>query len=389
MPDQTVISAGLTSNLYHAVEKPVDMVKPMYRNFPEMAPLIAILARLAEGETAQSQVYFTEDQELPDTFIATASAAVGATAVTTTQYSYVRNHTMWVNTRTLEVVLVEDSSIDTTVDIQRGWGTSDAAAIEAGDVFKRLSPAYPENASETHPEEVLDTYDYQYTQEITYWTQHSTRSMYEATHFGGKGTKRDENNRKMVRRARKDLEMATLFSARGDSDISSETGTGNTKSFDGIARRLINGSNYYDFGSSPITVAKVDDWLADIWTAFPDTDMLTAVMSPKIYSRFNQLVADQIRISPMSKEYGLKLNRYNGSMKLDLLRHPLLSGPGFNNMMFVLDFSRMKLIWQKRLELMLDVDTKVKNYTVDKIYGLVTMIMANEARHGFAVNIAA
>lgn len=390
MADKTVVSVGLNasdgtdSSLYTTNEKPIDMHSKMFENYPSLAPLTAIFTKLSTSETHQSKVYWSEQESIPDKIVVTAAAAAAASTITSTQWAYVRRYDMFFNPATFEVLMVTAAPSSAAITVTKGWGATTDAIVDAGQVLHRIGNAYPEAHDTAYPRAVVNSEFYNYTQEIVKSTRHSTRVMNEATHFGGKGTKRTEDNRKMFYDFRKELELGVIFGTLADTLISSASGK--TKTMSGILEKLNDGSNYFNV-NGVLTETKIDGWLTDIYSQFPDSTNLLAVMAPKVYGTFNQIAKPGIRLSPNSKEYGMNLKQYDGAVTLDLVRHPLLVGPGLEEMMFVLDLSYMAIKYQKRPQLELDVAMKRYNYVEDKLSCFVTFMAANEARHAMAVGI--
>lgn len=391
MADLTVIQTGNSGNLYATNEKPVDMTVPMYQHYPSITPLISISAKMSQGSTNQSRVDFAEQEELPDTFVLTADVASSATpTLVTTQYTYVRPWEIWYNPRTDTRVIITELTHLADADgniVSKVIGGSTQAAFLAGDVFKKIGVAFPDGELLIRPQAVLNTTSYNLTQEVTKYTRHTTRAMNEATFFGGPGSKRDENNQKLLRAAKKEMELGAWFGVRDSFSVTMGTAaTGTIQTSRGIKDVLTSGTNAFDFNGA-MTESRLDGWLADIYTQFPDATMLAAFMGPKVYQRIQQLVKPLIRISPNATQYGLKINQYQGSVDLDLIRCPLFNGPYLDSFIFVLDMSYVKMIYQKTPVMEFDVTKDGGNYTTDKFYSLHTMILANERRHAFGFNI--
>jgi hypothetical protein len=385
MATPTVVADGVSTNLYTTNEKPIDMFTNMFKNYPGLTPLTSILTKIASDATSQSTVYWTEQEEIPNTMVMTA-AATSSGDLTSTQYTHARKNDIWYYPATGERLRFKatptSGAITTATYVTRAWGASTGYAIPAGAVLVKLSPAYEENTSDVNPRHVVNSEVFNYTQELDKHTRHSRRTMNEATHFGGKGTKRTEDNQKMWRDFRKELEMNLWFQTLGNT-------TGTTyyiKTMRGIEERLRSGTNYYQCNGI-LTESKLDGWLTDIWSQFPDTASLAAFPAPKVYSTINQMCKPLIRLSPNSKRYGMKLNQYTGALNLDLIPHPLFAQPGLEEWMFVLDMGQLSLVYQDRPTMELNISSGEGRYTTDRIYTLLTMRLANEARHGMMVGI--
>lgn len=389
VPDQTVVDTGRTDNIYSTNEQPVDMHSKMFMNFPELTPLTSILTKLDSRESFNSRVDWTEQEELPTRIVVTAAAAAGDATITAgDHFTYVRNHDFLWNPKTFEVLKVEGyTTNDLTIDVVRGWGGTTGAAINPGDVLEIFSPSYYEASEEAYPRSPVNTNFHNFTAEMVEFVRTSDRVMAEKTWFAGKGGKRLENQQKMFRAFRLKFEKALLFSYRSDT-ASTESGftSQQIKTMGGFVEKLKDGSNYLDV-NGVLTETILDDWLTDIYTEYPDTTNLLAVCSPHVYKTINHIAKPLIRLSPNSKMYGMQLKQYEGAVKLDLVPHPLLKGETMKGWMFLLDLSYVKLIYQKRPVLELDVGMKRYNYIEDKYYALASIIIANERRHAMATNI--
>ena len=379
----TIITTGLSSNTWATNEKPIDMSPKMYKNFPQQTPILAITSKLSEGTTSQSRVDWTEQEEVPtEVWTTSATAAAGTTLGISADYTYLRNHDTLYNPDTGERLKVQDTAIDATVSVVKGWAGTTDAAVKSNQRLVIMSSAYHEGADERNPRQVTDTDYYNLTQEIDEYIRTSKRVMNEASHFGGKGTKRTENQGKLLQYFKKKFEYTLLFGKRADT-VSTQTGyTSNyIKTMDGIEARLRDGTNYFNVNGI-LTESMFDGFLTDVYTTMPSTGRLALVASPKIIGIINQMCKPLIRLSPNSKKYGMQLNQYFGAIALDLIPHPLLKGPDLQGMGFLLDFEYIKLRYQYKPELQRDVYLKSANFVEDKMYALATMMLANEKRHG-------
>ena len=386
--DQTINELVLSTNAYATNEKPIDMYDAMFNNFPELTPLVSILTKLSSEEFANSRIDWIEKETLPSQVVVTASAtATEATLTITDHYTYLRNHDFLFNPLTFELIKVEGfATIDASVDVVRGWGSTTGTAIVAGSVLEIATNSYFEGSEEANPRSVVNTQFHNFTAEIHESVRTSKRVQNERTYFGGKGTKRLENQTDMFRSFKEKLEKALLFSYRADV-ASTESGktSQNIKTMEGIVSKLRNGTNFLDV-NGVFTESIFDDWLTDIYTNMPDTNMLTAFCAPHVYKTINRRAKPSIRISTNQEVYGMKLKRYEGAIDVDLISHPMLQG-AMSGWMFLLDLSRVKILYQQRPQLELDVAMKRYNYVEDKYSAFITMIVANEIRHAMAVNI--
>lgn len=388
----TAVSTAYSTNIWATNEQPVDMYKSMIDSYAALAPLTVILTRLSSGSTANDRIDWTEKSTLPTQIRVTAAVSASATTMTVADhYTYLRNHDMLFNPKTFELIKLGNSTAaedgaNSTIQITKGWAGSDDSAIESGQLLELISSAYYEGSEEQYPRQALNTNFYNYTQEIKDSTRHSRRNMNEKSHFGGKGTKREEDNRDMVRNWRIKFEKALFMSYRSK-EASAETAFTSQYiySMGGLIEKLYNGSNYNNFGG-PLTETALENWLTSIYEGMPDTNSLLCLCAPKVYQRINQLVKPLIRLSPNSKRYGMNLKQYDGAITMDLVRHPLFVG-NMSGWIFLLDLSHVRLIYQKKPVLERDVAMKRYNYVEDQMYALATMMCSVEERHAFADGI--
>lgn len=387
--DVTINVQQLNTNAYATNEQPIDMLPSMFNNFPEINPLLAILTKIGSEEVANSRIDWIEKEKLPTSVVVTAAATATEPVLTVTDhFSYLRNHDLLWNPLTFELIKVEGfTTIDASVNVVRGWGATTGTAIIPGQVLEIASSARYEGSEEATPRSVVNTQFHNFTAEIVEDVRTSKRVQNEKTHFAGKGGKRLENQTDMLAAFKEKLEKALMFSYRADT-ASTESGftAQNIKTMDGLVSKLKDGSNFLDV-NGVFTESIFDDWLTDIYTSMPSTGELTAFCSPHVYKTINRMAKPQIRISPNTERYGLQLKRYEGAIDVDLIPHPLLSGPTMKGWMFLLDLSKIKLIYQQRPMLELNVAMKRYGYIEDKYSAFITMMVANEQRHGFAVGI--
>lgn len=389
----SAIGSQGNAGIWATNEKPIDMHETLFKNHPSRYPIQAILAsRMGEDDTSQSRIDWTEHEEIPLEVYQTAAAAAGTagavTAVTFANYTHLRNHDVVKNLRTGELMKVQDTSIDATVGMVKGWGSTTATASVAGDRYIIMSSAYHEAANEVNSRARANTNYYNLTQEIDEYAQTSTRVENEASHFGGKGSKREENIAKMIDAYRTKLEYAYMLSRR-HSAASLQTSYTDyyVQSMDGIETRLTGGTNRF-IVNGILTESKLDNYLADVWNSMGgQNENLIFVAGIKVIKNIVRMAKPNIRISPNNKKYGLWLNQYFGAVSMDLVPHPLLKGPVLEEWAFLLNLDYLKVKYQKRPMLTRDVGVKSANYKIDKMYGLVTMMLAEEKRHGFLTGI--
>ncbi len=384
--DPTVISAALSSNAYTTNERPIDMHTRIFQNYPEMFPIQAILTRLSEGTTSQSTVYWSESEKMPTTIYISTAATNSATTIIVPNFSYLRIYDVIYLPETEEQIRVSATPSTTSVTVVRATGGTTGVAILAGAVGKISSSAFEESQENRVSRQVVNSEYYNYTQEIMDMIETSRRTLNESTHFGGKGTKRMENQGKLFYSWREKLEYAIMLAHR--ESVAGPGGTNIVKVMGGLNYWLKDGTNYFDV-NGVLTESLLDSYLVRLYTAMPDEypRKLACIASPKVIGYINQMAKPLIRISPNSTTYGLQLNQYTGACNLDLIPHPLLTGPIMEEWAYIVDFDYLSLKYQERARLERNTYVQTATFIVDQMYALVTMLLGNEKRHGMMVRI--
>lgn len=386
MADTTVQTGTLlTSQLFDGNEQPIDMYPALFRNYPQQNPLMVIFSKLTEYEATQRRLDWVNQKQLPDTLIVTADSASGGNVVNSSQFAYVNQYDVLYNPRTKDLKLVNDTAIDSSIVVIEGIGGTTAATWLAGDTVIKIGTAYPDGALNISPSAAKNQNDYNYVREFAQWTRHSLMDMNVSTHFGGKGTKRTENNNKMWEQFKRGFEYAILYDRRGTQTVGSST----VYTFNGLEANLVNGTNYRNLNGA-ITEYILDDICASLASKYPDTQSLTMVASYKVINYINQICKPLIRISPEAKTYGLQLNSYFGAIRLDLVPHPLMGQTTASaKQAYIINTDYIRLPWAQKPQLLLDQTKDGGNYITDKCYGAGSLLFANEDRHVLIDNIAA
>lgn len=388
MPE-TLITTALSSNAFTTNERPVDMYEPMLNAYPDLQPLTVILSRLAERETSQSVVRWEESREFPNKVMVGAVTAAAGTALDIPNFAYVRNHDILYNPENEARYLVQDAAIDqsvTVIDLTNGGGAL-ALECKANTELHIISSGLVEALDEANPMGIVNVEDYNNTQEIDYFIRTSKRTMNEASFFGGKGTKRQENWMKLTRMAAIRKEKLLFMGKKYDANSGLSGYTSNKiKTMDGIFVKLRNGTNLMNV-NGPLTETALDEFLLRRQENFPDGKRLLFITSLRLHNRICGMLKPNIRITPDTTSYGLKISEYfNGSMSMGILSHPLFTGPYLSGWGCLLDLDYIKLVYQQRPELTLDAGTKIPNFITDKYYECCSLILANEIRHSLMIN---
>lgn len=387
MPDPVTVVATSTdgvlsgsSTTFTTNEKRVDMWPAMFNSFVDATPITVILSKLRDASATNTRIDWTEGNELPREVTHTGvTEPTVSTTITIANWSFLRRDDLLFVPSTEELMRVETTPTSTSVTVERGIGGTTSVVLAADATLIMLVPAKEEAGAYQTPRAVVNTNQYNLTQIVNEFTRVSKSVNKISTWFT---PKRQENQQKMWLAFRKKLESTLMFGHREDgTDVQSNNAF---RAMGGLFWKLgaSTATNIFDVNGL-LTESALDQWLEDVYTEVPSTDRLTFVASPFIIGRINQIAKPLIRISPNAKVYGLDIMRYEGSISIDLIRHPLLKGNYLRGMGFLLDLNRVILKWLRKPEMLFDTNIKGHEFIEDKIEAEVSMIIANENYHGF------
>ncbi len=383
MATQTIVTIGGTGNLPTTNELQVDMSKKRWGAFSHITPLIAIGSRLEHSKGHNFRVDLIEEHEMPtEVEVATTEASAGTTVVVKAYGTTLVKDTLLFNPRTDDLRIVDSTPTTNSVTVTISQGGTTSAIWLAGDILHVMLPALVENDNPTSTTyrntSVTDTNVFNFMQ-VAKLQFSITRLQDKMTdHFGGPGSKRMQLKRQKFREFLVKSEKMKMFGGRS----SGGTAPATRRMAGGLVHFLRNGTLAKNFNGT-FTESGWDNFLGDYIDQNPDAKNIAAAMAPNVIRQINYFAKDKIRISPMTKKYGLNITRYiGGPMEVDLIPLPLLTDPVTRGWGWLLDFSRIRLK---------DIDPPT--YTPDALnvgqseviydtYREVTsLLLANESRH--------
>lgn len=382
----TIISKVASSNAYATNEKPADMSPRMLENFGGLTPITTILNRIAVARRARNvRVDWTESEEIPTQVQHTGidESGSGNTSITVADWQRVGLGDILFVPRTKERLRVDAIVNSTTVSVTRGIGDSSEANILAGELLEKTSTAAEEATTAIVSRAVVNTNQYNYNQIIREFVETSRDANAEWTEFGGPGTKRMENFNKLWRMFRIQHEKGVMFGARS---IDTSTGSYDIRTMGGLIQWLATGTNVFTVDGL-LTESALDNWLVDVWTEMPDTQVLTLFAAPHLINIINQIAKPLIRLSPNTKIYGMQLNQYMGAVKVDLVPCPLLKGLTLKGWGFLLDLNKVAIKYLRPAILSKDVGLRSDDQIRDMIDASATMMVQIEKNHGFIEDV--
>jgi hypothetical protein len=338
---------------------------------------------LGEDKAHQFRIDWQEDKEIPDVVtVATDESAVGTTVVITNYGDAIPNQSGLFNTRTQDIRrMTAESSNSLTVVISQ-QGTTSSAVWKSGDTLRVLPTMITEDQHDTHdPISAQDANVYN-LQQLVRLEYSLTRIMDKtSTHFGGPGSKRQSLKSQKYREFRKKWENGIYYGGRATTGSSPSE----QRSAGGLRHYLANGTLYKDFNGI-FTESGFDELLLNYHEENPDVMDIDAFVSPSVKQKITYFGKSKIRISPMSKKYGLNLTQYIGPLNVNLISLPLMNDKETRGWGFLLDLSRIRLKNLDSPTFYPDTYNVGQSERIYDLYRVVySMLIANESKHAMFV----
>jgi len=395
----TVIGPGstgtpTTSSYPQTNELKIDMQPKMVQKFASMTPLTTILTRMSEDPAHNITVEAIEENEMPYAVeIATTESSAGTTI-------YVKNHgkslvrdSLLFNPRTKDIRIVNGDTSSNTVTVAISQSGTTSTVWKQGDkVFVQL-PALAENDSPAGGTQrwrtaiALNTRVYNLTQLAKLQLRLSRSLNASSTWFGGPGSIRQALQRQKYREYRIKKELNAYFGGRS----STAGGGSDARTNNGMFGVLYNGTNFSNFNGS-FTESAWDDHIARYMDENPDVTRITAYIAPNVKRQITYWGKDQIRLSPMSRQYGLRIDEYIGAdAPVDLIPLPLLSkSADTKGWGWFLDMSYIDLKTLESDALYLEaLNVGQSEDIIDTYRGQFTIRITNEPRHSMFIGATA
>lgn len=380
----TAVTVGGSANLPTTNELKVDMHPKLMSTYAPLTPLNTILARMEDSGSHNFQVDWIEKKEIPTTMVvATTESSAGTTVYVVANGSTLVKDTLLYNPRCDDLRLVDADETDNTITVTISQGGKTSSVWKSGDVLHVLPPALAENdEGVARYRSVADSRQYNLHQICK--KQFAITRLEDAlsTHFGGRGSKRQELKGQKYREYRIEKEKLLYFGGRASGGTAPTT----KRMAGGLNHYLRDGTLFKDFGGI-MTESGFRNFVGDYKDENPDATEVWLYAAGNVLDIITGFGLDKIRISPESKTYGLDIYTYiSRGIRVNLVACPLLDVPVTRGWGWILDMNRIKLKT-------IDKDTYYPEaYNVgeseiiyDTYRGVYTLMVANEARHAMFV----
>lgn len=392
---QTVIRAAEGTENIPASRRVRDVSKRIHRLDPDASPFTVISKQKANKQSAFNTKYEWIEKDLEarwDQINNGAGYAAGATSVVVDNAAYFRVGDIVNIVRTGEKVLVGAVTTGTnTLDVQRGFGSTAAAAIVDNDDLQIIGNAFQEGDTSGTEMSHQETYLYNYTQIVR-------------TPFGVTGSENESENYTGPDRARLrgeksvmhmiDIERTFVFGERFLATTGSYATTNKP-------RRATGGflyfavSNVKDFGGV-MTEPEVEDWCEQLFLHTGGSDTRFVAASAKAISVFDQLGVGRLELVPSDKTLGMTIKQFvTGHGTLMLAKHRLLeygpSGQGYGGHMLAVEPSNIKYRYLRNRDTKLRMDIQANDLDgfKDEYLSEVGFQLMQPLLHGVGKNVTA
>jgi len=335
-----------------------------------------------------------EEQEMPYVVeIATTESSAGTTI-------YVKDHgkslvrdSLLFNPRTKDIRIVNGDSTSNTITVAVSQCGTTSSAWQVGDEVYVQLPALSETDSPAGGTQrwrtavAVNARVYNLTQLAKLQLRLSRTLDASSTWFGGPGSIRKALQRQKYREYRIKKELNAYFGGRS----STAGGGSDARTNNGLFGVLYNGTNFTNFNGS-FTESAWDDHIAKYMDENPDVSRIAAFIAPNVKRQITYWGKDQIRLSPQSRQYGLRIDEYIGAdAPVDLIPCPLLSksadtkGWGW----FIdLNYVDMKTLEPDALHLEA-LNVGQSEDIIDTYRGQFSVLITNEPKHSMFIGATA
>jgi hypothetical protein len=384
LDNPTAMAVGGTGNLPATNELPVDMHPKMMDSYVGLTPITSMLTRISEKEGTNFRHDWIEKKEIPTTVVvATGESSASTTVYVVANGTTLVQDTLLYNARCDDLRLVDSTPTTNTVTVSLNQGGKTSAVWKAGDVVHVLLPAVAENDNTHRNVSVADENVYNYQQLCL--LEFAITRLQDAmkTHFGGRGSKRQELKMQKYREYRIKKEKMLYFGGRATGG----TAPASKRMAGGIVHFLRNGTLYKDFGGI-MTESGFRNYLGNYKDQNPDAMKVYHFCAGGVADIISYFGADKVRISPESKTFGLDISTYKSrGLTCQIVTLPLLDAdPVTSGWGFTLDLERvaMKSI-DRDMYVPWDRTAAGGEVIYDKYRGVYSLMLANESRHAMMV----
>lgn len=222
------------------------------------------------------------------------------------------------NARTGEVFIVSSITDGNTVVIVRSFGSTAAAAMNAGDGLFIIGSASEENAGARNVNQTRSTKQTNYTQ--IFRTTIAVSGTEEASKLYGGAALPQLRSQKATEHAL-DIEKAFWFGEKSTDNLGTQTNHAR-RATGGILEFLEAGNSYIQNQGGPLTAPDMNTFLRESFTYGNQTKTLFA--GGQLIQAINEIARGQLQTSMSDQTYGIKINKWTTSFgDINIVHNPL------------------------------------------------------------------
>lgn len=376
----TILSAGRGTGNITSSRRVIDVPEKIFLLQPDAAPLVQILSKAKDRVTVNPKFTWYERDLFPKRD--TVNGLVTTTTITTFAVdhgSYFRTYDVIKNESSGEQMLVTGVASN-VLTVERGWGTTSAAAIADDAYIVVMGNANEEGAGSPGLKSETNTEAYNYCQDIR--TPFEVTDILNNSELYGGNDLQNEALIKMVEH-KVDIERAFLF---GERKLDTSTGTHPIRMTGGVL-------SFISTNVTTMTTATETAFETFCESAFSyggSTKLLLG--SPTLISALNYWGRGKLQTVPKDKTYGINVKEYlTGHGTLLVAKHKLLTGTVYGGYGIVLDMDSvwkrtMRNMGTKRRTNIQDNDATKRKDEYETVCGLM---LENEQKHAVVKGITA
>ncbi len=318
----------------------VDMSKKIALLEPSKAPLVTLTKRLGAKPTVNPIFHWLEDELQPKwSKFDGAEADTNETALQVDDITYFREGFVIKVPRTGEVMRVTDVNTNTdTLTVVRGYGTSDAAAIENEDPVVIIGNAEQEGGLASDAMSVVTSTVFNYTQ--IFKTSVQLSKTQEASELYGGSDRAYQRMKKGIEHAI-DIERAAWFGVKNEDT----SGSSPVRATGGLLSFIDDDTVKYDASGSLTEDDFEKEFLEDLFRYGSSKKTLFA--SSRLISIINSWGRQKLEMVTGEETFGLKIYRYlSAHGELNIVKHHLFEGAIYGKMGVALDLESGDVKWR-------------------------------------------
>lgn len=375
MPPTMINTQRSTGNI-NQVRRPIDIDKTIEIVNPSVIPFVILLNRLRRRASIDPKVRWLEDEYVPQVSSPAGVVAIGALSfdVAAGEGGFFAGGDLVMNTVTNEIFLVGAVATDTLSGLTRGYGSTVAVAMAAGQELLIIGPAIEEGAAAPRMRSTVTVEKFNFRQ--TFRTSYQlTDELGEQTQLLTDQDKAYQRN-KALREHMIRIERALFFGERAET---SPTGDSPRRSMGGV--RFFVTSNVDSVGAT-LTLPEWNSFLEKVFLRGSGEKWFFA--APAIHTQLAALNEGNIRVNPDTQKFGLKVVDWvspHGIVHM-VLHRLFAESTLFKNYGFLLDMERVT--WVSAVNTFRRENIQLPSELLDR-EELVTkgsFILKNELAHG-------